>query len=77
MRGRGGSEEGGITGPAVLVICGLDKRVPGSQTGAQRNCLLRAGVVISATGEGGQCQEVDKALFRNEFLKNYDPDMAP
>lgn len=28
---------------------GLDKRVPGSQTGAQRNCLLRAGVVISAT----------------------------
>lgn len=56
---------------------GLDKRVPGSQTGAQRNCLLRAGVVISATGEGGQCQEVDKALFRNEFLKNYDPDMAP
>lgn len=57
-------------------MCGLNKRAPDSQTGAQRNYFLRAGAVISATwthGEGGQCQDMDKALFRNELLKNIAP----
>lgn len=60
-------------------LYGLNKRVPDSQTGAQRNCFLRTGGVISTTWarEGRTVPRHGQGPVSQRVLGKYGTNVAP